>query len=281
MINPMYEKLAKLVVNYSVKVKEEDRVLISGPALSKQLFQAIYIEVLKAGGHPFINAQLEGINEILFKFGSDNQIRHMDGIIKQIYNEFNQIIEIRADYNTQKLAVVDPQKIAIMQGSEERREVVEIMEKRSSTGELNWVVVPFPCEALAQDAEMDLFTYTDFVIKSLYLDKEDPVNEWKKVKEKQDKLIEFLDKVESLHVLGEDTDLIMSLKGRTWRNCCGQRNLPDGEVFTGPVENSVNGHIRFTFPGIYQGKEVKNIYLEFKDGKVVDFSAEKGEDLLK
>ena len=81
-------------------------------------------------------------------------------------------------------------------------------------------------------------------------------------------------------MIGEDTDLKLSVEGRTWINCSGHENLPDGEVFTGPVENSVNGKIRFTYPGIYMGKEIENIYLEFKDGKVVHASAEKGEDLL-
>jgi aminopeptidase len=281
MINPTYEKLAKVVVNYSVKVKEGDRVAIIGPALAKELFQALYVEVLKAGGHPFLHAQLEGTTPLLFKYGSEKQLKYVDNVVKELYNEFNQIIQIKATYNTNQLATVDPKKIAMTQSTPEMRELMETMEKRTAEGDLRWNIAPFPCEALAQEAEMDIFTYNEFVAKALHLDEEDPVKVWESIKEKQAKIIEHLDKVESLHVLGEDTDLKMSIKGRTWRNCCGDRNLPDGEVYTGPVEDSVNGHIRFTYPGIYQGREVKNIYLEFNDGKVVDCSAEKGEDLLK
>ncbi len=127
---------------------------------------------------------------------------------------------------------------------------------------------------------MDNFSYSEFVEKTLLLDKEDPVKEWKEVERKQDKLVEILNKVERIQVLGEDTDLTLSVKGRKWINCCGHNNLPDGEVFTSPLEDSVNGHIRFTFPGIYSGKEIENIRLDFKDGKVVKATADKAEDLL-
>ena len=112
------------------------------------------------------------------------------------------------------------------------------------------------------------------------MDKDDPVEEWRKVEKEQDRIIKYLDKVENIHVIGDDTDLTLSVKGRKWINCCGRVNLPDGEVFTGPVENSVNGRIRFTYPGIYAGNEIENIYLEFKDGEVIKASADKGEPLL-
>lgn len=128
---------------------------------------------------------------------------------------------------------------------------------------------------------MDLFSYTQFVEKALLLDKDDPVEEWEKIKKEQDRIVDYLNKIEKIHVIGEDTDLTLSVKGRTWTNCCGTENLPDGEVFTGPVEDSVNGHIRFTFPGIYAGNEIENIYLEFKDGEVINATADKGEELLK
>jgi len=112
------------------------------------------------------------------------------------------------------------------------------------------------------------------------LDKENAVKEWKEIEKNQDRIVDYLNKVDKLQILGEDTDLSLSVKGRKWINCCGQKNLPDGEVFTGPLEDSVNGHIRFTYPGIYLGKEVENIYLEFKDGKVTKATADKAEDLL-
>ena len=127
---------------------------------------------------------------------------------------------------------------------------------------------------------MDLFSYADFVYKSLFLDKENPIEQWRKIQKKQDLLIDYLNNVKEIHVIGEDTDLLLSVEGRKWINCCGQRNLPDGEIYTGPVEDSINGHIRFTYPGIHMGKEVEDIYLEFKNGEIIKATAVKGEDIL-
>jgi aminopeptidase len=133
---------------------------------------------------------------------------------------------------------------------------------------------------LAQEANMDLFSYFEFIEKALYLDKEDPVKEWLEVERKQEIFCNYLEKIDKIQLIGEDTDLSLLIKDRKWENCCARLNLPDGEVCTSPIEDSVNGHIRFTYPGIFQGKEIQNIYLEFKNGKVVNSSADKGEELL-
>ena len=280
MINTFYERLAKLVVNYSIKVKKGDRVFVVGPTLAKDLILAIYAEILKAGGHTLIQSQVEGAPEIFFKYASEEQLVYVDNIQKIVFKEFDGLIQILGDYNPYKHAAVDPKKMAKMQSAPGRFELMSIMNERYSKGEFNWVIAPFPCQSLAQEAKMDLFSYFDFVEKALLLDKEDPVSEWTQIDQEQEKITDYLNKVEKIHVIGEDTDLILSVKGRKWINCSGQNNLPDGEVFTGPIEDSVNGHIRFTYPGIYSGKEIENIYLEFKDGKVVKGTADKGEELL-
>ena len=280
MINEFYEKLAKLAVNYAVGVKKGQRVAVAGPVIAKELFQAIYVEVLKAGGHPLMIPSIEGTQELLFKYGSDEQLEYVDNVRKMVINEFDCLINIFADYNRKKLSLVDPKKYAKSQGSPANRELMKNYMERYAKGELKWVIVPFPCNSFAQEANMDLFSYFDFVKKSLLLDKEDPVKEWKEVEKKQDKLVEILNKADKIQVLGEDTDLTVSVKGRKWVNCCGHRNLPDGEVFTSPLEDSVNGHIRFTYPGIYGGREIENVYLEFKDGKVSKATADKAEELL-
>jgi len=280
MISEFYIKLAKLAVNYAVGVKKDQRVAVVGPTVAKELFQAIYAEILKVGGHPLLIPQIEGIQELLYKYGSDEQLEYVDNVRKMVISDFDCLINIFADYNRKKLSLVDPKKISKSQGSPGNREVMKIYMERYAKGELNWVIIPFPCNAFAQEANMDLFSYFDFVKKALLLDKEDPVKEWKEIEKKQDKLVEYLDKVEKIQVLGEDTDLTVSVKGRKWVNCCGHNNLPDGEVFTSPLEDSVNGHIRFTYPGIYGGREVENIFLEFKDGKVTKATADKAEDML-
>ncbi len=281
MFNPTYEKLAKLAINYSVNIKKGDRVFITGPALAKELFQALYIETIKAGGHPLLQVAIEGMQELKYKYASDDQLTYMDPIVKTIIQEFDAYIIIFGEYNTRKLSMVDSKLISKKKGSQDSREVWDILTNRIGTKELKYLVLPFPCNSLAQEANMDLFSYFEFIAKALYLDKDDPVKHWLEVETKQEKICNYLNKIDKIQVIGEDTDLSMSIKGRIWQNDCGRLNLPDGEVCTSPLEDSVNGHIRFTYPGIYHGKEIQNIYLEFKDGKVINFSADKGVELLK
>jgi aminopeptidase len=281
LIQPVYKKLANIVVEYSLEVKKGNYVVVIGPTLAKELFHAIELEVLKADAHIDILPQLEGIQELFFQNASDEQLSKVKGIEKILSKECDRLVEIRADYNTLKLSNVDPQKLSKYSSSPERKKTQEIFENRSSKGELKWLVVPFPCQAYAQEAKMDIFSYSDFVFKSLFLDKDNPIEEWRKMHKDQELIVKYLNQVEKIQVLGEDTDLTLSVKGRKWRNCSGQRNLPDGEVYTGPIEDSVNGHIRFTYPGIYFGREIEDIFLEFKDGKVINATAQKSEDLLK
>ena len=247
MITEFYEKLAKLAVNYAVEVKKGQRVAVIGPSIAEGLFQAIYVEVLKAGGHALLVPQIEGTQELLYKYGSEEQMLYIDDARKLVINEYDCLISIFADYNPKKLSLIDPKIISKVKGSPENAKLMMTYMKRYADGELNWVIIPFPCHSFAQEAEMDLFSYSEFVRKALQLDKEDPVKEWKEVEKNQDIIVEILDKVETIQVLGEDTDLTLSVKGRKWINCCGHNNLPDGEVYTSPLEDSVNGHIRFTY----------------------------------
>jgi len=280
MINPIYEKLAKIVVEYSLEIKKGHTVHIVGPSFAKDLFQALNKEMIKVGAHPMVIPGIEGIRETYFKYASEEQLTYVSKIEELAIKEFDRLIEIRADYNTRKYSTIDPKKLSTFIGTPKRKELREIQDQRTSSGEFKWIVIPYPCNAYAQEANMDLFSYSDFVNKSLFLDKENPIDEWRKMQKEQDNLVNYLNKVEEIHVIGEDTDLLLSVKGRKWINCSGQRNLPDGEVYTGPVENSINGHIRFTYPGIYMGNEVEDIYLEFKDGEVIKATAQKGEEVL-
>jgi aminopeptidase len=281
MINAFYEKLAKLAINYSVSIKNGDRVFITGPTLANELFQAMYVETLKAGGHPLLLPQIEGTQELRLKLSSEEQLLYVDPIRKKILSEFDAYIIISGDYNTRKMSQIDPKILTKVQGSPANRKIWEILMKRIGTKELKYLIVPFPCNALAQEANMDLFSYADFINKALFLDKEDPVKEWLEMEKRQDKICDQLKDTKKIQIIGEDTDLTMSVKDRLWINDCGHLNLPDGEIMTAPVEDAVHGHIRFTYPGIFQGKEIEDIYLEFKDGKVIEATAKKGEEFLK
>ena len=275
-----YRKLAKLAVNYAVYIQPGEKVLIRGPELAADLIRAVYIEVLKAGGHPLIRIDLTGIQELFFKHASDNQIEFLPPPRKLIVDTYDAFINISADYNTHKLELVNPKKLKKRQTSPAAREYVKTYMDRDASGDLKWTILPFPCDALAQEAKMDTFSYAEFIAKALKLDADDPAEAWRQMESEQVEITNFLNTVDEIHILGEDTDVTLSVKDRIWINSAGHKNLPDGEIFTTPIENSVNGKIRFTYPGIFQGKEIQNIYLEVENGKVVKATAEKGEDLL-
>jgi aminopeptidase len=188
-------------------------------------------------------------------------------------------IGIFCEPNPKSLTNIDP--VAIRTNLASRSEIREIFFKRVSEGSLRWTGFPFPITDQAQEASMALPEYEDFVYGSCLVDKKDPVAEWKKIRVKQEKICSFLNKAKKIRIVGEDTDLTFGVEGRKWVNCSGEKNMPDGEIFTAPVDNSANGKIRFTFPGIYTGREVEDISFTFKNGKIVKASAAKGEDLLK
>ncbi len=279
MADPRIEKLAKLIVNYSINTKKNDEVMIAAPVEAEPLALEMCREVLRAGAHPIMNPIFERTGEIFFEEAKDHQLNFCSPYKKFMYENLNGLIHILADSNTRMLSNVQPEKMAKVSAA--TREIHDIFLKRGASKELKWCGMPFPTNAMAQEASMSLSEYERFVYSACMVDKRDPIAEWKKVKKTQQKMVNTLNKVSTLEFYGLDTELKMSVKGRKWINCCGDHNMPDGEVFTSPVENSVSGQIRFTFPGIYMGKEIEDMTLEFRKGKIVNAKAEKGQELLR
>ncbi|MBN1330014.1 MAG: aminopeptidase [Candidatus Heimdallarchaeota archaeon] len=273
------EKLAKLVVKYAVNIQPGDLVQIRSLSNAIDLNQEVYREVIKAGGNVVrFDINIPGINEIFFKYASDEQIKYVDPTAIDLQKRITKAISIYSSFNTRELTNIDPAKTKML--SEAKLELSKIFFERSGKGELKWNLCPYPCLSLAQEANMGIDEYREFVYKALALDKKDPIEHWKNVEKEQEKITKILDKGKEFRIVGEDTDLTLGIEGRSWINCCGHENLPDGEVFTAPIETSVNGTIRFTYPGIFLGQEIENIWLKFKDGIVVDSDAAKGKNLL-
>lgn len=279
-MNSFLSRLAQLTIRYALNVQIGQKVLISGNLIAQDLTYALFKEILLAGAHPTVYQKLPQIEEIFYSYANKEQLEYVDPFLKPYSLDFDKEVYIMGSTNTRQLELIDSQKISTYQSSPERVRLDELTEDRVSKGEFQWVIVPYPCEALAQDAGMGLFAYRDFISNALKLNGDNPAAQWKQIEKEQQKYVNYLNQVDILHIVGEDTDISFSVKDRTWVNCCGHVNLPDGEVFTGPIEDSINGHIRFTYPGIYQGKEIENIYFEFEDGKVVKATASKGQDLL-
>ncbi|MHC1604637.1 MAG: aminopeptidase [Candidatus Methanofastidiosia archaeon] len=279
MADQYIEKLAKVITNYSIDIKKDDEVAIVGNTVGEPLMMEIFKEVLKLGAHPNLFPQFAHSQEIFFKHADSAQISHPNLFVKLLYENVDRIINVWADVNTKNLTNVPPDKLAEKQAA--NKDLVKIFFDRETKGELKWSLTAYPTDSMAQEASMSLEEYSEFVYKAGLLDKDDPVGEWKKISKKQEKICNWLDKREEFRFVGLDTDLAMSCKGRKWINCDGKKNFPDGEVFTGPIEDTPEGEIRFTYPMIYMGNEIEDVKLRFKDGAVVDATASKGENFLK
>ena len=191
---------------------------------------------------------------------------------------FDVRIAIASAVNTKELSAVDPAKQALRGAA--MREVMQTFMDRSASGELRWNVCMFPTDAYAQDAEMSLSDFEDFVYGACLCDQPDPVAAWQEVGRKQQMLVDYLKGKKEVHLVGEGTDVTVGIDGRTFVNCCGDKNMPDGEVFTGPEETKINGHVSFSFPAIYQGREVQGVQVWFEDGVAVKWTAAKNEEFL-
>jgi aminopeptidase len=277
MVDSRVEKLAKLCVHYSVAVKPKEKVVIQGSELALPLINGIFRECLLSDAYPYVKPELD-VAYTFYKHAKEHQLRFVSPFEKFMDENMDVQIRIECQPNPKRLTSIDPSKIQLRRAS--GRESSEILTKRGLEGKFRSVILPYPINAQAQEAAVSLEEYEDFVYQSCLVDKEDPVAEWKKIHEQQERVCRFLNQIDEMHVLGEDTDLTFSVKGRKWINCSGKENMPDGEVFTSPIEDSANGVVRFTLPGIFSGREVEDIKLTFKDGKVVEASASKGNEFL-
>jgi aminopeptidase len=278
MIDPRTKKLANLLVTYCVEVKPGDRVFISGGMPALPLITEIYREVIHAGGHPMTNWNVPALQEIMLKEGNDTQLQYIPEPIKMVIETFECTIGLWADENTRALSGVDPARQQMAQAA--GAELSAIHMRRSASGELRWVGALYPTNAHAQDADMSLSDFADFVYSACYVDKDDPVAEWHRIHNEQQKLVDWLAGKKRIVVKGPNADLTLSIEGRGFINSDGHKNMPSGEIFTSPVEDSVNGWVRFTYPAITGGREVEGIELRFEDGKVVEATAKKNQEFL-
>lgn len=279
MRDPRIDKLANVLVTYSTAVKPGDKVMIGGSIIGAPLVTAIYEEVIKAGGHPHVALRPDECQEILLRDGSDEQLQFADPISQFAIENIDVRIAYWGSNNTKALTKSDPTKQGLV--SQGRKQFMSTFMSRAASKELRWTGTQFPCHASAQDAEMSLAQYEDFVFGAGLLHLDDPAAAWREISQRQQRLVDFLNtKSELRFVSPNGTDLKLAIAGRNWLNCDGHENFPDGEVFTGPIEDATEGVVNYSFPAVHGGREVHDVRLEFKNGKVVEASASKGEDFL-
>lgn len=271
-------RMAHVLVNYSIGVKQGERLGIRAPSNAAPLVREIYREALRAGALPETFISLPGLGEIFYKEASDEQLSYIPETQRLLYGEYETMISLWAATNTKELNNIDHSRAAVVHKASQF--LADTYMRRSMEGTFRWVAGLYPTEAFAQDAEMSLSEFEDFAYRACFLDDEDPIARWKELSVQQDRFVQWLKGKRTVHLRGKDTDLTFSIEGRPFINCDGRLNFPDGEFFTSPIENSANGFIRYSFPCSFNGVSVEDVRLRFENGVVVEASAARGQAYL-
>jgi aminopeptidase len=274
----LFDRWADILVDYSTEVKRGDTVAVSGGVAAEPLLRAIYRAALQRGAHTVLIPSFTEAQTDLFRIASDEQLQWISPSERWAREEATVTIDVLASTNTRALTAIDPARQTIWNRA--RTELREIAAQRAARGERRWSLTIYPTAAFAQDADMATDEFASFLAAACMLDRPDPVAAWRQLSERQARMIDWLEKRSDIHIAAPATDLRLSVAGRVWINSDGKRNFPSGEVFTGPVEDSAEGHVHFTFPVVTQGREIADIRLRFEGGVVVDASASKNEDYL-
>lgn len=284
-MDPRVDRLAKLLVEYSCQIEPGDRVFIEGETEAEPLIRALFHWILQAGGYPFLLLSFSGIelmsglDDVFMKDASEHQIEFPATFHQLAYEDFESRIRIHSQSNTKALTNIPSERIA-----RRRKALGSILAtqfRRGQNGDLKWVTTLFPTQAYAQEADMSLPDFESYVYGACGVEtEEEPVARWLAREKEQSKIVDALKGADQVEVKSPNCALKLSVRGRIFKNACGRNNMPDGEVFTGPVEDSVEGWVRFTYPAIYQSRVVSGVELHFEQGKVVQATAEKGQDLL-
>lgn len=273
MSNDLIARWADLLVDYCLRVAAGETILIGSEWGAWRLIEACYRAVVLRGAHPLVRLDLPGLNEFFLKHATTEQLAFVPPTALFEAQSVDGRIRISAESDTKSMSRVDPAR----QAAQDRT----FDPVRRAARQKRWVLTQFPTAAYATDAKMSQEAYEQYVAAAMFLDQPDPVAAWKALGERQAGLVEFMSSVKTIRLEAEGTDLTLSVGGRTWINSDGRRNMPSGEIFTGPVEDSPSGKLRSGFPVCRGGRELVGIELEFEGGRAVAARAEQGEEYLR
>ena len=275
----MLKKYANLLVNYCVEIKEGDKLYIKSTTLAEPLIREVYREAVKAGAHVVeIDMDFRGKSKMFLDESNEAQLKTPSPLYKLAMETFDAYIFIRAPFNLRENQNADSKKAGIR--SKAIAPISKIYFERTGSRELKRNLCQFPTQAAAQNAGMSLEEYQNFIYNACNLFEDDPIQAWLDVRKRQQVVTDILNSHEHIQYKAEHIDISFSTKGRTWINSDGQTNMPSGEIYTSPVEDSVNGKIHFTFPGLYMGQEVEGVTLWVEDGYIQKWEAKRGKDFL-
>jgi len=277
------QKFAKILVEHSTRVEPGDRVLIEGTTAAEPLVRELFVQILEKGGHPHLLIGFPGMvpiiqEDLYLTYANDKQLEFVPTFYKIAYDQFESRIRIHSATNTRATSSIDPAKA--QRRGKGTSPISEAQMRRGAEGVFKWVTTLYPTDGYAQDAGMSLRDYEDFVFNAVHANEEDPIAYWNSTAKYQQKAIDFLHDKDLVILRGPNVDLSLSIKRRKFMNSTGTHNMPDGEIFTGPVEDSVSGWVKFTYPAIYGGVAVEGAELTFSRGRVEQAKADKNQDYL-
>jgi len=272
------ERWAHTLVHYSLYLKAGETVAIYATPLAAPLVEALYHEILRVGAHPLALIDLESLEEILLREGNETQLTHKSPMLTAVAAHCDARLFIASRSNTKALSGVKPEQVSRRRSA--FRDIYEVTRKREQAGTFRWSSTLYPTSAYAQDAEMSLHDFEEFVFDVCFLNDSEPIARWKELSARQQRLVDWLVGRKEIHIIAEGTDLTLSIENRTFINSDGKRNFPSGEFFTGPVEDSADGVIQFDIPASHDGRTIEGVRLVFREGKVVEASARQGQAYL-
>jgi aminopeptidase len=277
------EKFAKVLVEHSARIVPGDRVLLEGTTAAEPLLRELYIQILEKGGLPHLMMALPGLmpfsqEELYLTYAKETQLDFVPTFYKLAYDQFESRIRIHSATNTRGATNIDPVKGA--RRGKALSAITEAQFRRGGEGVFKWVTTLYPTDAYAQDASMSLKEYEDFVFGAVHTNEADPIAFWQSVEARQQSAVDFMKGKSQVILRGPNVDMTLSVKGRTFLNSFGTYNMPDGEIYTGPVEDSVDGWVKFTYPANYGGVSVEGAELTFSKGRVQSAKADKNQDFL-
>lgn len=271
--DPRLERWAEVIVDFCTNVKPGERVEITGEILAQPLMLALYRRCLEKGAFPALRPSFGEAIEIFYHVANDAQLEDVSPIALFEANTYDVSLHVLAESNTRNMTGTDPTKMSKVRKA--RQDLSRLRKER-----VRWNITSFPTHAYAQDAGISLRDFAELIFSAGFLNHDNPLEQWKLLRQRQQKIAGLLQGVETFRIESADCDLTLGVKGRRICESSGAVNMPDGEIYTGPVENDVNGFIRFSFPGYYLGQIVEGIHLTFKNGKVVKAHADTNDKFL-
>lgn len=268
------QKYARLLVDYCLDIQPGELLYIKSTTLAEPLVREIYRYAIQRGAHVEVQLSFLEKNRIFVENASEEQLDWVSPVSLELMQKADAFLYIRAPFNVFEDAGLSSDKIKRQQKAAEP--LNDIYFERTANGSLKRSLCQYPTLAAAQQAKMSLEQYQEFVYTACKLNEEDPQQAWLDLRAMQQKIVDYLADKALIRYVCEDTDISFSTRGRTWINSDGRSNMPSGEVFTAPVEDSVNGVISFSFPSVYMGNEFEGVKLWVKDGLVERFEAKKG-----